>query len=107
MSVVMIGAVSGRRSGSVSHACVDLYGVFNDNKVLLCQGRANYTATDGDSGAPVLTLYGGGVASATGMHVATVTISGQTYRYFSVMSSVLSELYDRHSALRLLSAIVY
>jgi hypothetical protein len=91
----MIGAISGRRSGVVTAACVDVWNVTNPtwmNGRYLCQAKANYSSQGGDSGAPVLTPFGDGTAWATGIHWGS---QNATTKWFSPMDNVLNEFYLR------------
>jgi hypothetical protein len=96
MSVHMIGQTSGRQVGNVIYTCIDVYGPGGaTDKVLLCQNTALYLSDDGDSGAPVITLYGDGSVSATGQHWGNYSSnSAFYYSYFSAMYMVLGEFYD-------------
>jgi hypothetical protein len=108
MGLTMVGAISGRQNGSVVGTCVNIWtsGGGQPSRGMLCQGKGSYFAQDGDSGAPVMTLYADGT-SATGIHYSTLTQSGQTYRMFSYMQNVLGEAYDNYPSLRQLQPIVY
>ena len=108
MGLTMVGAISGRQNGSVVGTCVNIWtsGGGEPSRGMLCQGKGNYFAQDGDSGAPVMTLYADGT-SATGIHYSTLTQSGQTYRMFNYMQNVLGEAYDNYPSLRQLQPIVY
>lgn len=109
MSVHMIGATSGRRSGNVTASCIDVYNVSGwGNKGLLCQCKASYFGTNGDSGAPVITLYGDGTVSATGLHWGNVTQNGTfQYSYFSPMYSVLYDFFYNIPGAQNFSPVVY
>ena len=103
-TVNMIGASSGRRSGTVLGTCVDVWGITGwANGRLLCQGKASYTSVDGDSGAPVVTAFGDGTAWATGLNWG----HNATNAWFSSMDAVLNEFYLRLPNSPYLSPVVY
>lgn len=102
----MIGATSGRQSGTVQYTCMSVYGVFG-NKELLCQGQATYLSAGGDSGAPVVAFLGGGNAAAVGIHWAHQVVSGVYQSWFSSMSGILDEFYYGVSGAPYLSPFIY
>jgi hypothetical protein len=100
----MIGAASGRRSGTVQSTCVDVWGIDGwTNGRFLCQGKANYYSQNGDSGAPVVTAFGDGTAWATGLHRG----NNGNDRWFSSMDDVLYEFYSRLPGNPIVSPVVY
>lgn len=67
-TVHMIGAVSGRVSGSVIYPCAN---TFYSSRGFLCVAFAAYRGKRGDSGAPVVELHGDGTTGwAVGVHFA-------------------------------------
>jgi hypothetical protein len=95
-TVNMIGAKSGRRYATVEATCEDVFNIAGwTNGALLCQGRAAYFSQDGDSGAPVIELFGDGTAWAVGIHWGNYTSAGVLHSRFSPMNNVLNELYTR------------
>jgi len=93
----------------VTVACGDYYNISGwGNKGLLCQSKASYYAWDGDSGAPVITLYGDGTVSATGMHWGNVTVNGVwQVSYFSPTYSILDEFFSRIPGYQNFNPVVY
>jgi len=95
-TVNMIGAKSGRRYATVEATCEDVFNIAGwTNGALLCQGRAAYFSQDGDSGAPVIELFGDGTAWAVGIHWGNYTSGGVLHSRFSPMDNVLNEFYTR------------
>lgn len=86
----MIGATSGRTAGTIDRSCAHVRWA-ETNIIMLCQGRADYEADDGDSGAPVVERLGdGSVVYAVGLHWGHETVGGKSW--FSPLYSVLGEL---------------
>jgi hypothetical protein len=94
-TIHMIGAASGRRRGSVSTSCTNVWGISGwGSKELLCQNKASYFSNNGDSGAPVIALYSGTTGGALGQHWGNATTGGVfQYSWFSPMYAVLNDLY--------------
>jgi hypothetical protein len=95
-TVNMIGSTSGRRFASVIADCVDVYPINGwPNGEFLCQGKSGYLSQDGDSGAPVITLFVDGTAWATGIHWGNVTDPNThvVYSYFSPIDGILGEFF--------------
>lgn len=67
--VYKVGRTTGRSAGWAQNACADVS--HPTGAWLICQGIAQYTSDQGDSGSPVFTLVPGG-AIAYGVHWGTV-----------------------------------
>jgi hypothetical protein len=107
-AVNMIGSWTGRTSGTVAHTCTNIYSITGyPNVAMLCQARGTYVSTGGDSGAPVITLFGDNTAWATGVHWGSTVIGGVTYGVFSPMYAVLDEFFYGVSGYPNLSPVVY
>lgn len=103
-TVNMIGAQSGRRVGTVLGTCVDVWGITDwPGGRFLCQGKANYTSVNGDSGGPVITAFGDGTAWATGINWG----HNATNAWFSSMDAVLNEFFMRLPGFPYLSPVMY
>jgi hypothetical protein len=84
--VHMIGSQSGRRFGNVAQSCANVAHPQNSLLIMLCQARATYTSMTGDSGSPIIALYGNGTAGGIGIHWGS---NG----WFSILYQALDELY--------------
>lgn len=104
MAVHAIGANSGRRVGTLSYTCINVYGTNGfGNKDVLCQNYAAYAGALGDSGGPVIALYGDGSVSALGQHWGSTTGGS----YFSAVYMILNEFYSASNSWLYLSPVVY
>ncbi len=95
-TVNMVGAASGRTFGTVTLVCADATNISGwTNGDLLCQDRATYTSQDGDSGAPVISLFSDSTAWAAGLHWGNHFNNGVfQYSWFSPMDELLGEFFD-------------
>jgi hypothetical protein len=88
-TVTMVGYASGKKTGTLLQSCQDVQ-VANPSggtMWVLCVERANYTAVDGDSGAPIFIPYNPNnplTPAIVGIHSAT----GGSNRYFSGISAI-------------------
>ncbi len=91
-----IGRVSGRTTGTITSSCATVT-VPETNIKLLCQGVANYSSGDGDSGGPILQFVGSDYtqAYAIGIHAMGGGI-------FSHVSAAITEMYDEMPSIGLL-----
>lgn len=91
-TVTTVGMTSGKSTGVISAICVDQLLGTSPNIWILCQDRANYVASGGDSGAPVFIPYSSGnpmTPSIVGIHSS----SAGSYRWFSSINMVMYGLY--------------
>lgn len=88
-TITMIGYASGKKTGTLLQSCQDVQ-IANPSggtMWVLCMERANYTAIDGDSGAPLFIPYNPNnplTPAVVGIHSAT----GGSNRYFSGISAI-------------------
>ncbi len=108
LTVKMIGATSGRQSGTVTASCANQYGFNESGHSLLCQNEASYYGTGGDSGAPIVRLYIDGTVAAVGQHFGNVTVSDVWQKsLFSPMYGTLGDFYDRLPGYQFFSTFWY
>jgi hypothetical protein len=84
-TVTKVGAFGGKSTGTIHASCVDrLFGVpgVHANIWVPCQGEATYSASDGDSGAPIF------IPGSSPVMIGVHSNHGSTYRYFSTMDQI-------------------
>jgi hypothetical protein len=79
-SIILVGAVSGKRTGSITHRCVDLWWT-PQNGWYRCMDGANYVAQGGDSGAPILVASQSPNHGLFGFHKGRSSINGSSTIY--------------------------
>lgn len=88
-TLTKVGQAAGKSTGTLSASCVDVVVTFvgMGNVWELCQARATYSSTTGDSGAPIFIPYAVGnpyTPSIVGIH----SNASSTFRYFTPISRI-------------------